>query len=90
MKFYTYRRSESARADCANSRDARTVNPDENKPYPRKAINGPTSVVFWNAARVILGVASYTGNNRGGVLHNMRDPLRQNCIARNENKKICK
>lgn len=66
MKFYTYRRSESARARIVQTRDARTVNPDENKSDPRKAISGPISVAFrtvyprWNAARVNSRVASYT------------------------------
>lgn len=44
MKFYTYRRSESARARIVQTRDTRTVNPDENKSDPRKAISGPISL----------------------------------------------
>lgn len=48
MKFYTYRRVDRNRlARIVQTRDARTVNPDENKPDPRKAISGPISVIFW-------------------------------------------
>lgn len=88
MKFYTYRQSESARADCANSRDARTVNPDENKLYPRKAISGSISVAFWTALERCasdIGCYELQGNNR--ILHNMRDPLQSELYWKTKIKK---